>query len=84
MNMKPTFKKRQIIDIDEGTFKILSIQADSLGTNLKSLIENLLKSLAQEIEEESRIYDTLLKEDKEANIFLDKTEKEDFENWLGV
>ena len=61
-------RKKKIIDLKGDTFRSLSVMAASKGLNLKNFIEGLLDKVAEE-------YD-----DNKAN----ETEKEDFENWLGV
>jgi hypothetical protein len=76
-------KKRKLIDLDESTFKILSMQAVSKGTNLKSLIEDSLKNLAENLEDIA-LYSELLKKSPEGKELLNSKEKNDFENWLGV
>lgn len=40
--------KRKIIDLDENTFKTLSIMAIQKGTNLKKYIETLLNEIAED------------------------------------
>lgn len=76
-------KKRKIIDLDERTFKILSVKAASTGTNLKSLIEKTLTSVAENIEE-AELYSFLVKSDLEGKEYLNPEEKKGFENWLGI
>lgn len=78
-----TPSKRKIIDLDENTFKTLSIMAIQKGTNLKNYIENLLNEIAEDYED-AKIYDKLSKERPEGNIMLNEQEKADFEKWLGV
>ena len=75
--------KRKIIDLDENTFKTLSIMAIENGTNLQKYIEELLSSIAEN-HEEARIYASLTKERPEGQIVLDEREKADLEKWLGV
>jgi hypothetical protein len=75
--------KRKIIDLDDNTFKTLSIMAIENGTNLKKYIEELLSSIAEN-HEEARIYASLTKERPEGQIVLDEREKADLEKWLGV
>ena len=83
--MKTTLStsKRKIINLDETTFKTLSIMAIEEGTNLKSYIEKLLSDIA-ESHEDSKLYAKLSKERPEGHIILNQQEKTDFENWLGV
>ncbi|MCW3788356.1 hypothetical protein [Plebeiibacterium sediminum] len=76
-------RKRKLIDLDENTFKILSIKAAERGTNLKDLIEKSLDRLAENIEE-TELYSYLVKAQPEGKQVISKKEKDDFENWLGV
>jgi hypothetical protein len=76
-------KKRKIIDLNENTFKILSIKAAEEGTNLKTLIEKSLDGLAENIQD-SQLYSYLLKTYPEGKEIVGNKEKEDFENWLGL
>ena len=76
-------KKRKIIDIKEDTFKILSIKAAEEGTNLKALIENSLDDLAENIRD-SQLYSYLLNSYPEGKEVIGSSEKEEFENWLGL
>lgn len=75
--------KRKIIDLDENTFKTLSIMAIENGTNLKRYIEELLSSIADN-HEDARIYASLTKERPEGQTILNEQEKADLEKWLGV
>ena len=47
--------KRKIINLDETTFKTLSIMAIEEGTNLKNYIERLLSDIADTYED-SKLY----------------------------
>jgi hypothetical protein len=76
-------KKRKVIDLDEQTFKILSIKAASTGTNLKALIERVLSSMAENIED-ADMYKFLIQTDPDGKKILDKKEQDAFENWLGI
>jgi hypothetical protein len=76
-------KKRKVIDMDEQTFKILSIKAASTGTNLKALIERILSSMAENIED-ADMYKFLIQTDPDGKKVLDKKEQDAFENWLGI
>ncbi|SHJ99087.1 hypothetical protein SAMN05444280_14613 [Tangfeifania diversioriginum] len=76
-------KKRKIIDIKEDTFKILSIKAAEEGTNLKALIEHSLDDLAENIRD-SQLYSYLLNNYPEGKEVISSSEKEEFENWLGL
>ena len=75
--------KRKIINLDEPTFKTLSIMAIEEGSNLKNYIEKLLSDIADSYED-SKLYAKLSKEHPEGNILLNQKEKEDLEKWLGV
>ena len=75
--------KRKIIDLDENTFKTLSIMAIQKGTNLKNYIEELLNEIAEDYED-AKIYAKLSKERPEGLIPVSKKEQEEFENWLDV
>ena len=78
-----TPSKRKIINLDETTFKTLSIMAVEEGTNLKNYIEKLLSDIADNYED-ARLYAKLSKERPEGHVMLNEQEKADFENWLGV
>lgn len=75
--------KRKIIDLNEDTFKTLSIMAIQNGTNLKNYIENVLNELAENYED-AKLYAKLSKEYPEGLIPASKEEQEEFEKWLGV
>ena len=75
--------KRKIINLDEETFKTLSIMAIEEGTNLKNYIEKVLSDIADNYQD-SKLYAKLSKERPEGHIILNQQEKTDFENWLGV
>ena len=75
--------KRKIINLDETTFKTLSIMAIEEGANLKNYIENLLVDIADTYED-SRLYAKLSKERPEGHVILNQQEKNDFEKWLDV
>ncbi len=76
-------KKRKLIDLDDNTFKILSINAIKNGTNLKDYIETVLSKIASNIED-VELYSYLLKKFPEGQEVINEQEKKDFENWLGV
>ena len=76
-------KKRKVIDLDEQTFKILSIKAASTGTNLKALIERILSNMAENIED-ADMYKILIQTDPDGKKILNKDEQGTFENWLGI
>lgn len=78
-----TNKKRKVIDLDENTFRVLSIKAASAGTNLKAMIEEYLKEVAEDFED-SAVYTYLSNSYSKGKVMLDDNEKKDFENWLGV
>ena len=75
--------KRKIINLDEETFKTLSIMDIEEGTNLKNYIENILSDIAYNYED-SKLYAKLNKERPEGHVILNQQEKDGFENWLGV
>ena len=79
--LSPT--KRIIINLDETTFKTLSIMAIEEGTNLKNYIEKLLSDIADNYED-SKLYTKLSKAHPEGHVILDQQEKTDFEKWLDV
>ena len=63
-----TPSKRKIINLDERTFKTLSIMAIEEGTNLKNYIEKMLSDIADTYED-SKLYakkidETLKRSDK--------------------
>lgn len=78
-----TPSKRKIIDLNEDTFKTLSIMAIQKGTNLKHYIEDILNEIAEDYED-AKLYAKLCKEHPEGQIMLNEQEKEEFEKWLGV
>ncbi len=78
-----THTKRKIIDLNEDTFKTLSIMAIQKGTNLKKYIEDVLNELAEDYED-AKIYAQLSKEQPEGLIPVSEEEQEEFEKWLGV
>lgn len=78
-----TPSKRKIIDLNEDTFKTLSIMAIQKGINLKKYIEDVLNELAENYED-AKLYAKLSKENPDGNIMLNEQEKADLENWLGV
>lgn len=76
-------RKRKIIDLNENTFKILSIKAAEEGTNLKALIEKSLDELAENIQD-SQLYAYLAKNYPEGKDTINSPQKEEFEKWLGL
>lgn len=78
-----TASKRKIIDLNEDTFKTLSIMAIQKGTNLKNYIEEVLNELAEDYED-AKLYAKLSKEQPEGNVMLDENEQTEFEKWLGI
>ena len=78
-----TPSKRKIIDLNEDTFKTLSIMAIQKGTNLKKYIEDVLNELAENYED-AKLYAKLSKENPDGNIMLNEQEKADLEKWLGL
>ena len=81
--MDATVKKRKNIDLNEKTFRTLSMRAVSNGTNLKSFIEKTLDEVAENIEE-GTLYDYLIKHDKEATEYLSDEEQKEFEKEMGL
>ena len=75
--------KRKIINLDETTFKTLSIMAIEEGTNLKNYIERLLSDIADTYED-SKLYAKLSNEHPEGHVILNQQEKTDFEKWPDV
>jgi macrodomain Ter protein organizer (MatP/YcbG family) len=78
-----TIKKKKIIDLDEQTFKVLSIKAAATGINLKKFIENLLDHEAESYND-STLYAYLSESRPEGKVMLDPQEKQEFEEWLGL
>ena len=76
-------KKRKIIDIPIDTFRNLSIRAASEGRSLKSFIENLLVMEANTVSDEE-LYHFLVKNKPQGDRYLNETEQNEFENWLGI
>jgi hypothetical protein len=76
-------KKRKNIDIPIDTFRNLSIRAVSEGKSLKSFIENLLVMEANSLNDEE-LYHFLIKNKPQGNVYLNETEQNEFENWLGI
>ena len=75
--------KRKIIDLDDTTFKTLSIMAIEEGPNLKNYTEKVLAEIADNYED-SKLYAKLSKERPEGHDILNQQEKTDFEKWLDV
>ena len=63
--------KRKIINLDETTFKTLSIMAIEEGTKLKNYIEKLLADIADSYED-SRLYAKLSTERPEGHVILNQ------------
>ena len=76
-------KKRKNIDIPIDTFRNLSIRAVAEGKSLKSFIENLLVMEANTMSDEE-LYLYLVKNKPEGDVYLNETEQNEFENWLGI
>ena len=76
-------KKRKNIDIPIHTFRNLSVRAASEGQSLKSFIENLLVMEANAMSDEE-LYYFLVKNKPQGNVYLNTTEQNEFENWLGI
>lgn len=77
-----TYKKK-IIDLKEDTFETLSVMAARQGTNLKKLIENLLDKTAEEYDD-SKAYRYMTENYPDGKVKLDKNERKEFMDWLGV
>jgi len=77
-------KKRKVIDLDPDTFRILSINAAAKGTNLKSLIENSLREIAENLKDSS-LY-AYLKQTQPIgeNDYLDEKKQAAFEKEMGL
>lgn len=75
--------KRIIIDLNENTFKTLSIMAVQKGTNLKNYIEDVLNELAEDYED-AKLYAKLCKEEPEGLTPASEEEQKEFEKWLGI
>ncbi len=75
--------RKKIIDLKEDTFRSLSVMAARQGTNLKRLIENLLDKTAEEYDEEEA-YRYLSKNYPDGKVMLEKKERKEFMDWLGV
>jgi len=76
-------KKRKNIDIPIDTFRNLSIRAASEGRSLKSFIENLLVMEANTMSDEE-LYHFLVKNRPQGDMYLNATEQNEFESWLGI
>ena len=76
-------KKRKNIDIPIDTFHNLSIRAVSEGKSLKSYIESLLIMEANALSDEE-LYHYLVKNKPQGNVYLNETEQNEFENWIGI
>ena len=82
MEATVTYKKK-IIDLKEDTFKALSVMAARQGTNLKKLIENLLDKTAEEYDD-NEAYRYMTENYPDGKVKLDKNERKEFMDWLGV
>lgn len=82
MEATVTYKKK-IIDLKEDTFKALSVMAARQGTNLKKLIENLLDKTAEEYDD-NEAYRYMTENYPDGQVKLDKNERKEFMDWLGV
>ena len=76
-------KRRKIIDIPENVFKILSIKAINSNTNLKAYIEMVLEDYAENLDD-AQLYNHLVQTRPDGNVMLNKVEKKEFEDWLGI
>lgn len=75
--------RKKIIDLKEDTFKALSVMAARQSTNLKRLIESMLDKVAEEYDE-SESYRYLSETYPEGKVMLEKKERKEFMDWLGV
>jgi len=75
-------KRRKNIDLQENTFRALSVLAAANGKNLKTYIENILNEEARLLEEEE-VYHVLLK-NQETQEIISTEEKANLEEWLGL
>lgn len=75
--------QEKIIDLKEDTFKALSVMAARQGTNLKKLIESLLDKTAEEYDD-SEAYRYMSEKYPEGKVKLEKNERKEFMDWLGV
>jgi hypothetical protein len=76
-------KKRKNIDIPTDIFRNLSFRAVSEGKSLKSYIENLLVMEANTVSDEE-LYRFLVANKPQGDVYLNKAEQSEFENWLVV
>jgi len=76
-------KKRKNIDIPIEIFQNLSVRAALEGKNLKSFIEHLLIMEANAMSDEE-LYSLLVKNKPQGAVYLNETEQNEFENWLGI
>jgi len=83
MDASVVTKKRKNIDIPIDIFRNLSIRAVSEGLSLKSYIENLLVMEANAVSDEE-LYNFLVKNKPQGDVYLNETEQKEFENWLGI
>ena len=83
LNMRPSQTRREIINLNEGTFMFLSIMAEQKGMNLKNLIEEILDGVADGYDD-NKIYEWLVRNVPDGTVKASDEEKADFENWLGV
>ncbi len=83
--MDTTLKKthRKTIDIPEDIFRLLSIKAVAMGTNLKNYIETILVKETEEIKD-TELYKYLCANDTEGQKPINNAEKQKFEDWLKV
>ncbi|WP_299577169.1 hypothetical protein [uncultured Sunxiuqinia sp.] len=76
-------KKRQIIDLDAHTFKILSIADASKEINIKALIEKSLRKKTKDLED-ANLYTYLAKNDPDGQVYLNSKEQIAFEKEMGL
>jgi len=73
--------KNKLISLDTKTFKSLSIMAVDRGTNLKSLIEEQLKTLAEDYED-AKLYAYLAKTRPDGKVIASDEETSEFRQFL--
>lgn len=74
---------RKLIDIPEDTFRVLSIKAAAMGTNLKKLIEEIIIREAEELDD-AAVYNYLVSTRPEGKKILNLSEQDEFERRMGL
>lgn len=82
-NMALGSTHRKLIDIPDDVFKVLNIKAAASGTNLKKLIEEILKREATEMDD-AEVYKYLVATRPEGQEMLSSTDQENFEKQMGI